>query len=85
MLLFINISLGRILLGFISLYDLYYFRLKYAYSFYTDDGMWPRSLILQGKDPQAKKTDFSPYGIKFKFITQRVWKIKIRSRVYGTI
>ena len=56
-----SISLGRILLGFISLYDLYYFRLKYAYSFYTDDGMWPRTLILEGKDPQAKRTDFSPY------------------------
>ena len=56
-----SIALGRIALGCISLYDLLIFRMKYALCFYTDLGMWPRTLILQDADPQAKKSDFSPY------------------------
>ena len=56
-----SIALGRIVLGCISLYDLLIFRIKYALCFYTDLGMWPRTLILQDADPQAKKSDFSPY------------------------
>ena len=56
-----SIALGRIILGCISLYDLVIFRMKYALCFYTDLGMWPRTLILRDADPQAKKNDFSPY------------------------
>ena len=68
-----SIALGRIALGCISLYDLLIFRMKYALCFYTDLGMWPRTLILRDADPQAKKAIFphiwlSQRTLKFLFV-----------------
>ena len=65
-----SIALGRIVLGCIS-HD-FLFSHKYALCFYTDLGMWPRTLILRML-PSSKKKRFSPYMaistyLKFLFV-----------------
>ena len=74
-----SLALGRIGLGLLVIVDVMQSRWPLRGLFYTDQGFWPRPLILNGRDPQIHPTrDFSLYmamGSEFWITTSFVGAI----------
>lgn len=74
-----SLALGRIGLGLLIVIDVVQSRWPLRGLFYTDQGFWPRTLILNGRDPQIHPArDFSLYmamGSEFWITTSFVGAI----------
>ena len=56
-----SLAAGRVLLGALVVVDVWCSRWPFRRLLYSDAGMWPRALVLAGKDPQIHPADASLY------------------------
>ena len=56
-----SLAIGRICLGLLIITDVITSKWHLRQFFLTDQGFWPRNIVLLGGDPQIQKDDFSIY------------------------